>query len=115
MRERTQVLEELDSPSRDIIELGVDNQSAIAVAYNPEHHARVKHIERRHLFVRELVENMQLRVPFVRTHDNLADFFTKPLPSKTFFCLRDQIMNVPRPDETGSVHGGVLEPVTSGS
>ena len=38
---------------------------------------------------------MQLRVPFVKTTDNLVDFFTKPLPSKHFFCLRDILMNVP--------------------
>ena len=35
------------------LDLFVDNQSAIAVAYNPELHQRTKHIERRHYFVRE--------------------------------------------------------------
>ena len=83
---------EMDEPTR----LSCDNKSAIAVAYNPEHHNRMKHVERRHLFVRECVENMQIVVPFVGTADNLADFFTKPLPHKQFFDLRDRIMNVPR-------------------
>ena len=83
----------------------VDNQSAIAIAYNPEHLQRVKHMERRHFFVRELVENHQIRVPFVRTVDNLADFFTKPLPAKQFFAMRDMIMNVSDPG-VGS-RGGV--------
>ena len=45
---------------------------------------RTKHIDRRHFFVRECVENMQLRVPFVGTADNAADFFTKPLAAKAF-------------------------------
>ena len=40
------------------------------------------------------VENMRIRVPFVATADNLADFFTKPLPAKAFYPLRDAIMNV---------------------
>ena len=71
----------------------VDNQSAIAVAYNPEHHGRMKHVERRHLFIRECVENGHIVVPFVRTHENLADFFTKALPPKVFFDLRNTIMN----------------------
>ena len=75
--------------------LAVDNQSAINVAYNPEHHSRVKHIERRHFFVREKVEDHELCVPFVRSVDNMADFFTKPLASPLFFRLRDAIMNVP--------------------
>ena len=34
-------------------------------------------------------------VPFVKTVDNLADFFTKPLAPKDFFRMRDIIMNVP--------------------
>ena len=74
-------------------ELGFD-MSAIDLAYNPEHHARTKHIDRRHYFIRECVENGRLRVPFVATADNIADFFTKPLMGKDFFRLRDKVMNV---------------------
>eukprot|EP00965_Chrysotila_dentata_P083675 2760939-Pleurochrysis_carterae.AAC.1 len=33
--------------------LAMDNKSAIDLAYNPEHHQRSKHIDRRHFFVRE--------------------------------------------------------------
>ena len=54
------------------------------IAYNPEHHQKVKHIARRHFFVRECVENNQIVVPYVNTVDNLADFFTKPLEGKLF-------------------------------
>jgi hypothetical protein len=85
--------DETDEP----VNLACDNTGARALAYNPEHHAKVKHIERRHFFVREMVENMRIRVPFVSTIDNLADFFTKPLPAKAFYPMRDQIMNVPLP------------------
>ena len=76
------------------------------MAYNPEHHQRTKHIERRHFFIREAVERMEIRVPFVRTADNLADFFTKPLASKQFFALRDIIMNVPNSVLDASSTGG---------
>jgi|TARA_B110001469_G_C9349217_1_gene184173 hypothetical protein len=45
---------------------------------------------------------MQLRVPYVNTVDNLADFFTKPLAKNDFFpCffrMRDILMNVPSAD-----------------
>ena len=53
----------------------------------------MKHVERRHFFVREKVEEGQLTVPYVRTDENMADFFTKVLPTAQFFALRDRIMN----------------------
>ena len=90
------LLRELDVLPEGPVELGLDNTAAIAISYNPEHHSRTKHIDRRHFFVRECVERHQLRVPYVNTADNLADFFTKPLPPKQFYAMRDQIMNVPR-------------------
>ena len=62
------------------IHLAMDNQCGINVSYNPEHHGRMKHVARRHFFIRECVEDLKLVVPFVRTHENLAcDFFTKHL------------------------------------
>ena len=70
-------LEELGVGSDDPINLSVDNRSAQDLCYNPEHHSRTKHIERRHYFVRERVESLELRVPFVRSELNMADFFTK--------------------------------------
>eukprot|EP00966_Prymnesium_polylepis_P131297 3036506-Prymnesium_polylepis.1 len=78
------------------VSLACDNQAAINLAYyeyNPEHHKCVKHIERRHFFIREKVEENMIEVPYVRTVDNLADFFTKPLLGDVFIRMRDQIMN----------------------
>ena len=86
-------LQELGEADESPVQLSVDNQSAIAVAYNPEHHSRMKHVDRRHFFVRECIERMQIEVPFVRTDFNLADFFTKPLEPSRFFMLRNMIMN----------------------
>ena len=43
----------------------------------------MKHIARRHFFVRECVENFQIEVPYVNTMDNLADFLTKAQPPKS--------------------------------
>jgi hypothetical protein len=86
-------------------DLFIDNKSAIDVAYNPQHHGRMKHVERRHFFVRELVEEHKIRCPFVSTVDNLADFFTKPLRASVFFPMRDRIMNVSVGDRP---RGGVV-------
>eukprot|EP00965_Chrysotila_dentata_P189158 6173173-Pleurochrysis_carterae.AAC.2 len=85
---------ELGLPQRKPTCLSMDNKSATDLAYNPEHHQRTKHIHRRHFFVREKVESHDITVPFVRSTDNMADFFIKPLPPRVFFPLRDVIMNV---------------------
>ena len=82
-------------PSEEPVSLHVDNKGARDISYNPEHHSKVKHIERRHFYIRELVEDMRITVPFVPTEQNLADFFTKPLSAKRFFALRKVIMNLP--------------------
>ena len=87
------LLEGLDMHQGDAVAVSGDNQAAIALAYNPENHDKVKHVERRHFFVREKAEEGLLSVPYVRTVDNIADFFTKALPKETFFSMRDQIMN----------------------
>ena len=82
-------------PGTSPIQLSLDNKAAIDSSYNPENHSRTKHIDRRHYFVRELVEEGRLVVPYVATSDNIADFFTKPLKPVRFFHLRNIIMNIP--------------------
>ena len=86
-------LSELDEGTPDPVALHVDNKGARDLAYNPEHHQRTKHIERRHFYIRELVEDMRITVPYVATDDNIADFFTKGLKASKFFPMRDKIMN----------------------
>ena len=73
--------------------LSTDNKGARDLSYNPEFHQKTKHIARRHFYVRDLVEALELNVPLVGTADNEADFFTKPLKSKAFFPFREKIMN----------------------
>ncbi|GJW34179.1 retrovirus-related pol polyprotein from transposon TNT 1-94 [Tanacetum coccineum] len=43
-------------------------------------HSRSKHIDIRHHFIKEQVENGVVELYFVRTEYHLADIFTKPLP-----------------------------------
>ena len=88
-------LEELGEGSSEPLSLGVDNKAARDLAYNPEHHQKTKHIERRHFYSREVVESGKIVVPFVASANNLADFFTKALDKSKFFPMRNMIMNVP--------------------
>ena len=58
---------------------------------NAVQHSRTKHIEIRHHFIRELVEDGTLTLEFIHTDDQKADLFTKPLDSKRFEFLRQNI------------------------
>ena len=90
-----QLLIEIGFPPSGPTPLGCDNKGARDTAYNPEHHERMKHVEHRHLYVRECIERGEVVVPYVRTCDNLADFFIKCLtPAADFFPMRDKIMNI---------------------
>ena len=73
--------------------IGVDNQGAVALARNYVSNSRTKHIERRHLKIRELVEEFRVRPEFVPTDENPADLFTKPLGRPKFEKFRRLIMN----------------------
>ena len=59
----------------------------------PHHSSPLLTTPHHHFFVRDMVESLELEVPFVRTADNIADFFTKPLQAKQFHAMRRIIMN----------------------
>ena len=65
-----------------------------------------------------MVEALEITVPFVRTADNHADFFTKALPNATFYEMRDAIMNVSADDRRrcgGALISGCSGDVTTDS
>ncbi|KAG2788195.1 hypothetical protein PC129_g17159 [Phytophthora cactorum] len=66
-----------------------DNRGAIALANNAGYHARTKHVDIRHHFIRENVERRTLKVDYVDTKRQLADMFTKALGTKTLAFLRE--------------------------
>ena len=68
-----------------------DNTSAINISKNPVQHSQTKHIEIWHHFIQELVENGTFTLEFIHTDDQKADLFTKPLDSKRFEFLCQNI------------------------
>ena len=56
-----------------------DNESAVKIANNPVQHSRTKHIDICHHFLRDNVANGDIILEGVRSEDQLADIFTKPL------------------------------------
>ena len=68
-----------------------NNTSAINISKNPIQHSRTKHIDIRHHFIRDLVEDRVVTLDHVHTESQLADIFTKPLGSLRFDSLRKSI------------------------
>ena len=90
--------------------LWCNNVSALAIATNPVFHTRTKHIEVDYHFVREKVLRRDVMLKFISAHDQLADLFTKGLPSPWFNWLTSKLMwKFPirlRGDESHSSTGG---------
>jgi hypothetical protein len=57
----------------------VDNQSAIHVARNPEHHGRMKHLDLRLFWLRNMVNSGVIAVRYIPTADMAADLLTTAL------------------------------------
>lgn len=74
-----------------------DNQSAIALAFNPIFHARTKHVEVDYHFIREKVLSKQISVQHVGTFHQVADIFTKSLSVDRFLLLRSKLKVVNTP------------------
>jgi len=68
-----------------------DNESAIKLASNPVFHARTKHIEIHHHFVREEVLSEEIELTNVHTNTQVADIFTKALEKSKFQYFRDAL------------------------
>lgn len=65
-----------------------DNSSVVSMAENPTHHARIKHVEIDHHFVREKILAGLLQVSFVPSDQQVAYVLTKPITPKMFSLFR---------------------------
>jgi hypothetical protein len=68
-----------------------DNTSVISVAKNPVFHKKMRHVERRHHFLRDHVEKGDIEMRYIGIEIQLADIFTKPLDFSQFANLWGKI------------------------
>ena len=74
-----------------------DNKSTIALAENGKSTTnRTRHINIRYFFIKEKIDNKEVKVVHTGTEDMLADFFSKLLQGSLFEKFRDIILNIPK-------------------
>ena len=80
------LLKEIGYPGEDrkTIQLFGDNMGALALAQNPEYHARSKHIDVQWHFVREKIQQELVALEYLPTEEMVADGLTKPLGKEKF-------------------------------
>jgi hypothetical protein len=86
------VLGELNYLVKKPITIYSDNQAAGKMAQHDVDHERTKHIDIRHHFIRDEINNNEVIVKWIRTEQQIADIFTKMLHSPRFVSLRDRLV-----------------------
>ena len=69
-----------------------DNIAAEKLCKNNVHHSRTKHIDIKHHFIREIVEEKHIEIKHLASTEMLADLLTKALAFPTFSKLRQHIV-----------------------
>ncbi len=81
------LLEDLGVPPTSPIPLYYDNQAVIQIAEHPVFHERTKHIELDCHFIREKIQSQLVHPHHIRSAEQIADIFTKPLGKDPFHHL----------------------------
>jgi hypothetical protein len=68
-----------------------DNQSCIRLFEHPVFHERSKHIEIKYYFIRDKVQEGEMKLQYIPTDELTADILTKPLSRIKFAYLRDKL------------------------
>ena len=85
--------EEINIKIPACLTLNVDSTAAQGFIDSTDKCTKIKMIDMREEWVELLRNRTLLQTAKVAGPDNEADFFTKPLPPKHFFRIRDVIMN----------------------
>jgi len=84
-----QLMEDLQSQQNDPTIVFENNQAAICIAQNPQHHAKTKHIDIKYHFVWKKVLDHTIQLKYCPTNEMVADLLTKRLSHEKLVRLRD--------------------------
>ena len=100
------LLSDLGFSSSIPITLFCDNQVDMHIIANPIFHEKTKHIEVDRHFIHQQVQSQVIKTCYIRSHDQLANLFTKVLTSAHFHRLLSKLGSLNPLDPT---RGGVLK------
>ena len=83
--------EEITKP----VVLYCENPSAINISKDPVMHTKTKHIAIKYHYLRELVQDKEVKMEYVNTKERIAYIFTKALPKDFHEYLRGKIGVIP--------------------
>ncbi len=76
------------------VSLKSDNQGSLALAHTPVFHARTKHIDIHHHYIRDEVEAKRIELTYVTTGEMIADSLTKALTHAKFHTFVGQMQMI---------------------
>ena len=72
-----------------------DNTSSINISKNLVMHTKTKNITVRYHYLRELVQDKEVRIEYVNTKEHISNIFTKSLPKDAHEYLRGKLEVIP--------------------
>lgn len=93
-------LKELGREQKNPTLLYLDNQSAIKLIINQQIHTKIKHLDVKYMFIREVHESGEIKIKYIETSLQLADILTKALAHKQFSYLKSRIGLLSREEST---------------
>ena len=79
----------------ELVTLYCDNTSAIKLSKNPMMHTKTKHIAIKYHYVRELVQEKEVKMEYINTKEKIVNIFTKALPKDAYEYLRGKLGVIP--------------------
>jgi hypothetical protein len=89
------ILEALGHPQLEPTTIFCDNMCAVSIAHGTCKLRKTKTVDMRYHWVRDRVRQGQLKVVWIEGANNLADFFTKPLPVHRHVALAPLLVRTP--------------------
>ena len=79
----------------DPVVIYCDNTSSINISKNHVMHTKTKHIAIKYHYLRELVQDKEVKLEYVNTKEKITIIFTKSLPKDAHQYLRGKLGVIP--------------------